>query len=1154
MNARVALSIAAACVVGLLLWMLLGKDPATSDPSAPVETAATSSESTLPAPNAPSAMVGGVVQDAPETDASTIDLGAGDAGIEGTVFDPAGNNAPDAPVVLYRANIPQDVQDDGGTVIWQLFRGDRSASDLFDVVDRTAEVRADEQGNFAFTSLAPGKYLVAAQTENSLRTPAPELVRVTTKTERSDVNVVSGAMVHGRVLEPSGTPVPGAEVTLEGLIMRRMQTGGDGFIPIEEMLLFAINPLERDVKADDVGEFQFVGLPQLDYRISAGADPWATAEVVVNVPVDDEATLILAEAGILVGRVVDERGRGIAEAELSLSAEGGDRMRRWMDRRQPTKTTTDADGNFRIPRLRPGPYSLDVEAGGYQQVQERTQIEASAEEFLEVRLEAGGVLRGIVRGENGDPIADVEVRARSATQERGGFRGRGGRRGGGRISVETDAQGVFLFDTLATGEYRLDFRHDDWLPDEVTAQTGDPRLEVTLVQGESVTGRVVDQSGEAIADARVSVRGEGRGARPRGGRSDAQGFFRVGGFRAQTQTLSVRARGFTNWESEIAGTADLGDIVLAPAVIISGVVLDPDGAPLPGVRVRGQLAQGNADFFGGRGGRGERGGRGGRGGRDGNPMGRRVSVNDNSDADGVFVLELPEPEGEWTVTARQSGLQEATTGALTVRGNDVTDVTLQLKLGVVLSGTVTGPSGEGIKGATVRLRTGGGRGGRGMAAFFGRGGSSARTEADGTYLLSGVAPGDYTLRVTAEGFAQAEVADLALSEGIPMIQDVRLARAKELTGIVVDGSGTPIVGADLFMFGAGMNRRPAAVTSLADGSFTIPGLGDDEVQVRVSATGYSTRTIQDVIAEESPLRIELDQAYELAGIVVDAETGEPVAGARITARKNSNDEDAGNRGRAMRRFGQGRKSARTTSSGEFTLTDVDAGEWSLEVRADAYVLETVDVAVPVGDAVLNVALTAGGRIRGIILNREGDPIENVLVQVFDVVTTEEAEADAAEAVDERGRGGRRPRRQRSLARERTDAEGAFLLEGVPSGTVKVTLEHDDYLPAEIAEVEVEIGGTVADLREKLETGAQLDGRLREAGGSGVRYLRLTGGVPEVRKTQAVAVGELFHFSGLPAGSYTLRIQADRRGRDVLSEQVLELKDKQRLRLDAEVAP
>ncbi|MEM7165098.1 MAG: carboxypeptidase-like regulatory domain-containing protein [Planctomycetota bacterium] len=1139
MNQRVAIAIVAAGLVGVLLWMLMGSDPGTGgSQSATTDVAATGEPSEftpLTAGETPTADA----LPAPETAASTIDLGAGSAGIEGTVYDPSGAPATDAPVTLYRTAFPTDVQQDGGTVIWQLFRGDTDSSELFDVVKRSAEVRADEAGQFEFAGLAPGSYVVAAQTAESLRTPGNGVVVVTDSVERSNININSGAIVHGQVLEPSGTPVPGAAVILEGLLMRRMQTGGDGFIPIEEMLLFAMNPLQREVTSDGSGEFQFVGLPQLDYRVSAGADPWATAEVVVNVPVDAEATLILAEAGILVGRVVDELGRGIAAAELSLRGQGGDRIMRWMDRRKPTETKTDSEGNFRVPRMASGPYSVEVEAPGFQDHEERVELAAGVEEFVEIRLATGGVLRGIVRGDDGKPVADVRVRARGNEGRQGRERGGRGRWGGGtRPETRTDADGLFLFDTLAPGEYQLEFRHDAWLPQEITAKTGDPRIEVALAQGESVRGRVVDVDGDPIADARISIRGEGRRARPRGGRSDAQGFFVVAGIQDAEQTIEVRARGFTNWESELAGTSDLGDIVLAPAVVLAGVVLDPDGKPLPGVRVRGQLDQGNQGIEFGRGGRGDR-GRGGRGQR--GWMGRRVTVSDTTDADGVFAVELPEPEGSWNLTARSSGLQEASSGPIAVRGADITDLVLQLQVGVILSGTVTGPSGEGIKGATVSLRSGRGRGGFG--GFGGRrGGSATRTEADGTYQMTGVTPGEFTLRVTAEGYAQGEVRDLQLREGAPIIQDVRLERAKQLTGIVVTTDGVPIEGADLFVFGSGMNRRPSAVTSLADGTFVVEGLGDETVQVRASASGFSTATIEDVIAEESPLRVQLEQAYDVSGIVTDGETGDPVPGARVTANTSRSGE-----GRVNRRFGRGRKTARTDSGGAFVLKDLDAGDWTIEVTTDPYVPERVEVSVPESGNSVDVVLRPGGRIRGVLVSREGDPIQNVLVQVFDATTTEEAEAATAP--------GERPnprRRNRSLVRERTDEDGSFVVEGVPSGTVRVTFQHDDYLPDELTDIEVEIGAAVPDLRHRLERGAQVTGRLREAGGSGMRYLRLTGGSPQVRKLKAIEVGESFTFSGLPAGSYTLRIQEDRRGRDVLSEATLELKDKQRLLFDAEV--
>lgn len=145
---------------------------------------------------------------------------------------------------------------------------------------------------------------------------------------------------------------------------------------------------------------------------------------------------------------------------------------------------------------------------------------------------------------------------------------------------------------------------------EVEATGGAPidLGEVALAPGNEILVRVRRAGGAPVAGAKISL--QTPVANPpgtlnfRSGRSDTRGELRIPGALAALHAIEVIAEGYLPVQGELElppGTAFLHEVELDPGLEITGIVLDPDGSPAPGVHVWAQPDPGYPgwwpDFF-----------------------------------------------------------------------------------------------------------------------------------------------------------------------------------------------------------------------------------------------------------------------------------------------------------------------------------------------------------------------------------------------------------------------------------------------------------------------------------------------------------------------------------------------------------------------------
>lgn len=110
-------------------------------------------------------------------------------------------------------------------------------------------------------------------------------------------------------------------------------------------------------QTDNEGKYAFTGVDPGDYTVIATKTGYKSDQGDVTLGSGGSETRDLQiEQGTIRGKVVDEDGKGVEDADVELRDDNGDLVR---------ETTTDAGGNFRFDDLPLGTYTVIIKASGY---------------------------------------------------------------------------------------------------------------------------------------------------------------------------------------------------------------------------------------------------------------------------------------------------------------------------------------------------------------------------------------------------------------------------------------------------------------------------------------------------------------------------------------------------------------------------------------------------------------------------------------------------------------------------------------------------------------------------------------------------------------------------------------------------------------------
>jgi RNA polymerase sigma factor (sigma-70 family) len=340
-----------------------------------------------------------------------------------------------------------------------------------DAPDRV--VKADASGRFRLEHLGPD-FVATARADGlacnmGLRGELSDRVEAQGLT----IELARSRRLHGIVLTPNRVPVEGARVSVSNGLSAR---GDRDSTHIASVTTFWAG--EGSDTTDARGHFEIRDLPRSRASVSVDHEPYLLRSETLDT--GDEPVEIILDAGLsLRGQVLDSSGKPALDAKV----------RSWPGARA---ITYDGKGGFELDGLPhqseheafPRVYGVAATLDGHAvQVVQPVEPDENGGNFVEIRLEPERVLAGRVLGEDGQPVAGVEVWVEGEREMNSGATWH--RRStwefcNGLDEQQTDREGRFRFEKLYPGEFTLHAISpaDPAVSVEGTAVAGDESIEL----------------------------------------------------------------------------------------------------------------------------------------------------------------------------------------------------------------------------------------------------------------------------------------------------------------------------------------------------------------------------------------------------------------------------------------------------------------------------------------------------------------------------------------------------------------------------------------------------------------------------------------------------------------------------------------------------
>ncbi|MHC4959711.1 MAG: carboxypeptidase regulatory-like domain-containing protein [Planctomycetota bacterium] len=641
-----------------------------------------------------------------------------------------------------------------------------------------------------------------------------------------DVEMSSGATVTGTVRDAvSGAPVAGA----------RVRAVGGRLLQYAELL-------NQVVTSDERGHYELTGVaPDVAAVLAAhpdyvhDIDPGKLGGMLrgrgkpLLAEGQESATidLTLAPAAGVSGVVLRPDGQPATGAHVRrrFAARGFNSM---IGGTEPS-AFTDAQGRFDLRGFRQG---TDLELVATHRAfgaSKAIKAKAGTDTDVTLRLAAPVSLGGAVVDEEGQPVANVKIRASlKAKGRRGAF-------GADAIAPGlTDALGRFTIRNVGVGEMNVSFTHDDYETVQVThaVDGSQPTVDLgstTMRRGNGIAGVVVDSEGRPRAGVVVNATwgGTGGGFEPSrtqrtwgGATTDALGRFAMYGLRDGPYRLMLgRGDLYADRPLVRTGTVDVRLVALSGATLQGRVVAA--GLPVEGAFVQAHVT-----------------------GVDRKRQNWFDSLDGSrTDKDGRFALRRLPPKGAFTLMIRHTSYKTTWLEGITAAHDGRT---FALDAGITLAGVVAEPDGTPVGNANVAVH------------IDGKQAKWARTGADGRFEFGGLETGLFEVQVAGSTEGHIKSGLVGVKAGDSEIRIV-VERGLEIAGTITSARKQVVFRVEVIA----ADGATAADSWAAPGrKFRVRGLRPGRYTLRISVrTGEGIEPvteIENVEAGGKELTIEVD--------------------------------------------------------------------------------------------------------------------------------------------------------------------------------------------------------------------------------------------------------------------------------------------------------
>lgn len=666
----------------------------------------------------------------------------------------------------------------------------------------------------------------------------------------------------------------------------------------------------------------FYSVPDLapgNYIVQASATGYQSQNIGASVQVSPTTTVDFALAlnpGSISGTVTDSITTNPIEGALVEVFDGSISV---------GFADTDGSGNYTIPDLTPGNYTVTASADGYQSKTVGASVASSVTTTVDFALEQPpGTLSGrVTDASTGNPIPGASINVFQGVTL--------------ITSVLTDTNGQYSITEFAPGNYLVSANanlHQEQVKAGTVTSNATTTINFSLNSDPgTISGQVADVGATPIEGATINVyNGQVLLATAL---TDPNGNYQIpnlspGNFvvTASKPTFQTQAVGAI---VTAGATTIVNFVLLAPPGTISGTVTDAITTnPIVGAKV---LVFSGQTFM-------------------------AIGV---TDVNGNYAIPNLEP-GEYTVIASAgANYQNASQGTTVVSSTTTTvDFALQPNPGIIAGTVKNEANGNPIPGATIFI----------LSNFTVI--ETALTDANGNYSIIDLAPGNYTVVANAPNFSLAVVGAVVTANNTTIVNFALKADPGKIFGTVKDASTTnPIPGATIEV----RNSFVIVATALTDanGNYNFPNLAPDTYTVTAAAPGYQ-RKIQVATVNTNQVTIvnfSLNvNPGTISGTVTDSGTTDPIPNATVAVFQGTTFID----------------SALTDINGDYAIPNLAPGNYNVLAIAQDYQAAFSAVVVTAGATTdVDFALNPDpGAIAGTVTDRcASGPVPGVFILVTD---------------------------------------------------------------------------------------------------------------------------------------------------------------------------